>query len=94
MMTYRELYENALYDLEHDKITLGEFWKVTEPLEKKVDTSIISDWIPCSEQEPAEDGYYLVCWSDGQVETEWYDNEGWGYFDVVAWMPLPKPYKG
>lgn len=52
------------------------------------------EWIPCSEQEPEEDGYYLVCWSDGQIETEWYDHEGWGYFDVVAWMPLPKPYKG
>lgn len=54
----------------------------------------IGGWIPCSEQEPEEDGYYLVCWSDGQIETEWYDNEGWGYCDVVAWMPLPKPYRG
>lgn len=53
-----------------------------------------SEWIPCSEQEPEKDGYYLVCWSDGQIETEWYDNEGWGYCDVVAWMPLPEPYKG
>ena len=54
----------------------------------------MGDWIACSEQEPEKDGYYLVCWSDGQIEVEWYDHEGWGYFDVVAWMPLPEPYRG
>ena len=36
MMTYKELYDKALWDLEHDKITLGEFEKMIEPLNKEI----------------------------------------------------------
>ena len=35
-MTYKELYERALWDLEHDNITLGEFDRITEPLNKEI----------------------------------------------------------
>lgn len=35
-MTYKELYDKALWDLEHDKITLGEFEKMIEPLNKEI----------------------------------------------------------
>lgn len=35
-MTYKELYEKALWDLEHDKITLGEFDDMVEPLNKEI----------------------------------------------------------
>ena len=35
-MTYKELYDKALWDLEHDKITLGEFDKMIEPLNKDI----------------------------------------------------------
>lgn len=93
-MTYRELYENALYDLEHDKITLGEFWKMTEPLEKRVDAPTMSDWIPYPEQAPKEEKEYLISCKEGWVETRWYNPKEWSFFNVNAWMPLPEPYKG
>lgn len=35
-MTYKELYDKALWDLEHNKITLGEFEKMIEPLNKEI----------------------------------------------------------
>ena len=35
-MTYKELYDKALWDLEHNNMTLGEFEEVTEPLNKEI----------------------------------------------------------
>lgn len=65
-------------------------------------------WIPCSERLPDESGDYLTTIQDGRVhyvdknwfahiddyyleESEWRelcDGE-----EVIAWMPLPVPYK-
>ena len=50
-------------------------------------------WIPVSERLPENDGYYLVSEDDGNIEVEWYDNTGWGYCGVIAWMFLPTPYR-
>ena len=58
-------------------------------------------WIPCSERLPEKDGFYLVTVTDGEqiavckmpfVESEWGGN--WFDDEVVAWMPLPEPWKG
>jgi hypothetical protein len=35
-MTYKELYDKALWDLEYGKITLGEFEDMIEPLNKEI----------------------------------------------------------
>lgn len=35
-MTYKELYEKALWDLEYGKINLGEFEDMIEPLNKEI----------------------------------------------------------
>ena len=35
-MTYKELYEKALWDLEHSRINLGEFEDMIEPLNKEI----------------------------------------------------------
>ena len=50
-------------------------------------------WIPVSERLPEKDGYYLVSEDDCNIEVEWYDNTGWGYCGVIAWMPLPPVYQ-
>lgn len=63
-------------------------------------------WIPCSERLPEERGCYLVTYKwkgkhSGTVYTETdvieYDEmrEKWvcGDGDIIAWMPLPQPYK-
>ena len=59
------------------------------------------EWIPCNEGLPEEDGEYLVTDVSGGAATvtETYfitdcDGEGhWGALDIIAWMPLPEPYK-
>lgn len=57
-----------------------------------------SEWISCSERLPEEAGLYLVSMHrlgypqreiDGFVRGKW---ERYGN-NVIAWMPLPKPYK-
>ena len=66
-------------------------------------------WIPCSERQPKENGNYLAFYrtSDGTASLEFmkvdHCNAGGGwlhekngrkaYKKVIAWMPLPKPYK-
>lgn len=60
-------------------------------------------WIPVSEKLPAEETDVLICNSKGNIEVsrgsvfddgtwEWYTS-GWHFGEVLAWMPLPKPYK-
>lgn len=64
------------------------------------------EWIPCSERLPDKLGDYLVTDIRGNVYCSTldyvlkekyfgYDDDGYFVKDdtVVAWMPLPKPYK-
>lgn len=66
-------------------------------------------WIPCSERQPKENGNYLAFYrtSDETTTLEFmmvdHCNAGGGwlheengrkaYKKVIAWMPLPEPYK-
>ena len=36
-MTYRQLYEDAMNKLDHGKITVGEYEKMIEPLDKEIE---------------------------------------------------------
>ncbi len=65
--------------------------------------SKVNEWIPVSKKKhPDEDGEYIVCVKgcmSGQirVRTASYEYEEWRInyaFDLLAWMPLPQPYKG
>lgn len=64
-----------------------------------------NDWIPVEEKLPESDGFYLatldgeICGQEeaftGLAEFEhgkWIDDEE-GYKCVLAWQPLPEPYK-
>ena len=54
-------------------------------------------WIPCSERLPEYGQNVLVCYEDGSMGVnkviDEYDEE-WFIYWVVAWMPLPEPWKG
>ena len=61
-------------------------------------------WIPCSERLPEEDQEVLATtnWSDVTFACR-YDNNKWFIHegntnattdDILAWMPMPEPYKG
>lgn len=67
------------------------------------------EWIPCSERLPKSYVEVLVCDDYGWINLGAYrpcdvseDCSGWsihahtktGTEDVIAWMPLPKPWKG
>ena len=64
-------------------------------------------WIPCSERLPEEYREYLVWWTD-ITRSQYYEiveyepSNGWigdipqaveGKYSVIAWQPLPEPYK-
>ena len=65
-------------------------------------------WVPCSEKEPGTEDFVIISILDERGDTPFlYSDFGW-YLDaakcwivdaeqrtdVVAWMPLPDPYKG
>ena len=80
---YRELYEKYV-ELKHE--------------------SAEAEWIPCSERLPNDAKDVLVCMRNGWIYMASYRHNRrlWkfyadGYADceiVIAWMPLPTPYKG
>ena len=52
-------------------------------------------WIPCSERLPGQNGKYLVVGRQKAINILKFDGGRWyGKWGVVAWMPLPEPYKG
>ena len=59
------------------------------------------EWIPVEEQLPENERSVLLCGTQGWVDIGWYTQGVWrtGFSaaeitkDVVAWMPLPEPYR-
>lgn len=57
-------------------------------------------WIPCSERLPEIGVDVLVCDEDGGIHVSCIKNGEWsnclwiyGFDFIIAWQPLPKPYK-
>lgn len=58
-------------------------------------------WIPCSERLPTTKDDYIITVKDKSLTwtdyDEWSADYHWWEYDddmVIAWMPLPEPYKG
>ncbi len=66
------------------------------------DAPTVTEWTPVSERLPSESGWYFVTVQGVERVSDmvWYYHESheWnGVSDtqkVLAWMPLPEPYKG
>ena len=59
----------------------------------------VQQWIPCSERLPDKECFVLVTVNDGAIYTDLSLFRHDGRFiehtgDVIAWQPLPVPYKG
>ena len=78
---------------------------INEQSDLSLETETSDKWIPCSERLP-EEGVTVLCTEKGtqKVYVGWYltiknqyhgwlDSDGFS-MDVIAWMPLPEPYKG
>ena len=51
-------------------------------------------WIPCSERLPDQNGKYLVVGRQKAINILKFDGGRWyGKWGVVAWLPLPSPYR-
>ena len=78
-----------------------EYTSITDEAKEKIARKFFADipsaqrWIPCSERLPKKDGYYLTTTCYRQVYEDFWSED---HFDrteaVIAWMPLPEPYKG
>lgn len=60
--------------------------------------TIDAGWIPFSERLPSEYAQYLVCFKSGECHVYWLEDSDWsrGIVEkegIIAWMPLPKPYR-
>ena len=76
----------------------------SEPTVEAIDMGIHalkeSRWIPCSEKLPEDNTDVIVCFCSGTVTEMRYWGNGifQGIYEhtaktIVAWMPLPEPYK-
>lgn len=61
------------------------------------ESPVVMEWIPVTERLPKNPAQVLVTYSWGEVTVGeyWNNGEGWGIDgeEVLAWMPLPEPYK-
>lgn len=62
----------------------------------------VGRWIPVSERLPEESSNYCLCCDKNgymaigfisKYSKEWVFDDDEAYMKVVAWMPLPEPYK-
>ena len=101
-MTRKELKEHC-----EKQIEMQEIWaigrgeelggKIYEEHKMILELLEQTTWIPVSERLPEEDGRYLVTNSKNEVVVYVYNSHGNSeeYYKrcVVAWMPLPEPFK-
>lgn len=55
----------------------------------------VTEWIPVSERLPKKRGHYMTTTVYGEVYCDCWNGIAFERTEaVVAWMPLPEPYKG
>lgn len=63
-------------------------------LDEKAFTQPKTGWIPVSERLPKENGYYLTTTMYHKVYCDYWEEDRFNRTEaVIAWMPLPEPYK-
>jgi len=82
---------------EHHRPVIDEYWQAGEMAIKALEVE--PHWIPVTERLPEVSGCYLVSVKNDHErrysKTAWFGKDAWfARQDVIAWMPLPEPYKG
>ena len=83
-----------------DKNLLSEAMEKLARYEDAEEKDRLGQWIPCSERLPEDNTDVIVCFYSGTVTEMRYWGNGifQGIYEhtakvIVAWMPLPEPYK-
>lgn len=83
-----DCYNEKQFKCAEDHRQLAEWLKELKQLRAHV------RWIPVSERLPEKNGAYLITGRQGAVNKQRYHDGHWyGNWSVLAWMPLPEPYK-
>lgn len=65
-----------------------------QPCEDAIKLIAQQRWIPVSEILPEERGFYLTTTKDKTVYCDYWNEDNFDRTEmVIAWMPLPQPYK-
>ena len=79
------------------------FDKVIETISECVEPSELPHWIPCSERLPEEGEAVLTQAKfkddvkmavSSRIDYNYWTTWGTRDINIIAWMPLPEPYKG
>ena len=77
---------------EEEKLIIGFLKDTAESFMKENQSA--QQWIPCNERLPDQNGKYLVVGRQKAINILKFDGGRWyGKWGVVAWMPLPSPYR-
>jgi hypothetical protein len=81
--------KNRLYHpyAKNNNIPITELYDILEQLPSA------QQWIPVTKRLPENDDECLTILEDGLYYVQAYSDGEWYYDDVVAWMPIPEPYK-
>ena len=96
-------FQSLMFATERAESIIGDI--IRSHMDEVKGTNVTSNWIPCSERLPEEGIYVMCCFDDGSVDVlwqKWQEDETllfYADFDnqirkVIAWQPLPEPYKG
>ena len=97
---FKNYIRGALDDVKHLYKDNGAWAKeITDSFCKDIDEQPTVEaeprWIPCSERLPEERGFYLTTTKDKAVYCDHWNEDNFDRTEmVIAWMPLPEPYRG
>ena len=95
----RQAVDDAIYD--YSRSCDVNYQQIMEFIDKIPTVTPQTRWIPVSEKLPDEKDYCLCCDKDGYItigfvskwSKQWCFDDPEVDIDVIAWMPLPEPYK-